>query len=106
MIFHFHVDDSMLHTYIMLMFTCTNIKKTILLVSIVSSGFDDFSGSPLGLDQVVSEQADKCCRLWTIMRKILQCAKIQELEVVCAGTNEGRSRWAYLQEAFGDQKPS
>ena len=92
MIFHFHVDDSMLHTYIMLMFTCTNVRKTILLVPIVSSGFDDFLGSPPGSDQVVSEQADKCCRLWTVMRKSLQCAKIQELEVVSAGTNEARSR--------------
>ena len=93
MIFHFHVDDSMLHTYIMLMFTCTNVRKTILLVSIVSSEFDDFPRrSPPGSDQVVSEQADKCCRLWTVMRKSLQCAKIQELEAVCAGTNEARSR--------------
>ena len=40
----------MLHTYIMLMFTCTNIRKTILLVPIVSSGFDDFLGSPPGSD--------------------------------------------------------
>ena len=46
----------MLHTYIMLMFTCTNVIKTILLVPIVSSGFDDFPGSPPGSDQVVLEQ--------------------------------------------------
>ena len=92
MIFHFHVDDSMLHTYIMLMFTCTNVRKMILLVPIVSSGFDDCPGSPPGLDQVVSEQADKCCRLWTVMSKILQCPKIQELEAVCAGTNEAKIR--------------
>ena len=96
MIFHFHVDDSMLHAYIMLMFTCTNVKKMILLVPIVSSEFDDFPGSPPGSDEVVSEQADKCCKLWIVMSKILQCAKIQELEVVFTGTNEARSRWAYL----------
>ena len=92
MIFHFHVDDSMLQTYIILMFTCTNVRKMILLVPIVSSGSDDFLGSPPRSDQVVSEQADKCCRLWTIMSKSLQCVKIQELEAVCAGTNEARSR--------------
>ena len=40
----------MLHTYIMLMFNCTNIRKMILLVPIVSSGFDDFPGSPPGSD--------------------------------------------------------
>ena len=33
------------------MFTCTNVRKMILLVPVVSSGFDDFPGSPPGSDQ-------------------------------------------------------